>query len=71
MFQPPKDWLAGFRERKRARIARDYGSLSTRERNDVSHLREEHGLGRSSPDQELRELRQTGLLITAPTSSRG
>jgi hypothetical protein len=37
-----KNWVQASRERKRERVADDYGSLSKQEREHVKRLRDEH-----------------------------
>ena len=50
-----KNWVQASRERKRERVAADYGSLSKQEQEELKRLREEHsGLGTDiHPDRDF------------------
>jgi hypothetical protein len=51
-----KKWVQASRERKRERIAADYGSLSKQEQEEVRRLRQEHhpGMGADiAPDRDF------------------
>jgi hypothetical protein len=55
MFARLKTWFGRTRQRKRERVAAEYGSLSKEEQREVQRLREEHrGTFRDvSPDREF------------------
>lgn len=49
-----KNWVQAYRERKRERVAGDYGFLSKQEQEEVNRLRGEHsGVGTISPDRDF------------------
>jgi hypothetical protein len=49
-----RNWVQASRERKRERVAADYGSLSKQEQEEVNRLRGEHsGAGTISPDRDF------------------